>query len=39
MGFSDMNFRDSQYIRLKVLEAHISAGRLSDNLRWASRPN
>ena len=34
MSFSDTNFRVSQYIRLKVLESHISAGRLSETLRW-----
>ncbi len=34
MGFSDANFRISQFIRLKVLEKHINEGRLSDSLRW-----
>jgi nucleoside-diphosphate-sugar epimerase len=34
MSFSDTNFRASQYIRLKVLESHISAGRISETLRW-----
>jgi nucleoside-diphosphate-sugar epimerase len=36
MGFADPNFRNSSYIRLKVLEAHIAAGRLSPDLRWSA---
>jgi nucleoside-diphosphate-sugar epimerase len=32
--FSDGNFRNSQYMRLKVLEKHIGDGRLSEDLRW-----
>ena len=34
MGFDDQNFRSSQFMRLKVLERHISEGRLGDDLRW-----
>jgi nucleoside-diphosphate-sugar epimerase len=34
MGFSDRNFRNSQQIRLRVLEDHIAAGRLLPSLRW-----
>jgi nucleoside-diphosphate-sugar epimerase len=34
MRFSDGAFRNSSFMRLKVLEAHIEAGRLSDNLSW-----
>jgi nucleoside-diphosphate-sugar epimerase len=34
IGFADKNFRNSEYIRLKMLEAHISAGRLLPSLRW-----
>jgi UDP-glucose 4-epimerase len=34
MGFADPDFRNSAFIRLKVLEAHIAAGRLSADLRW-----
>lgn len=34
MNFSDANFRMSQFMRLKVLEKHISEGRLSNTLRW-----
>jgi nucleoside-diphosphate-sugar epimerase len=36
MGFADPDFRNSGYIRLKVLEAHIAAGRLTPDLRWVS---
>jgi nucleoside-diphosphate-sugar epimerase len=36
MHFSDANFRNSQFMRLKVLEAHIEAGRLTSDLRWAN---
>lgn len=35
MGFSDRDFRNSGYIRLKVLEGHINAGRLTPDLRWS----
>jgi nucleoside-diphosphate-sugar epimerase len=34
MNFDDRNFRSSQFMRLKVLERHISEGRLGDDLRW-----
>jgi nucleoside-diphosphate-sugar epimerase len=35
MGFADPDFRNSPYIRLKLLEAHINAGRLTPDLRWS----
>lgn len=34
MNFADANFRSSQFMRLKVLESHIDAGRLDDALHW-----
>jgi nucleoside-diphosphate-sugar epimerase len=34
MQFSDANFRESQLIRLKVLEQHMASNRLSTNLEW-----
>lgn len=34
MGFHDANFRSSQFMRLKVLEKHLTDGRLSDDLHW-----
>lgn len=34
MGFADKDFRNSTNMRLKVLEAHIAAGRLGPDLRW-----
>lgn len=34
MRFDDKDFRSSQFMRLKVLERHISEGRLGDDLRW-----
>jgi nucleoside-diphosphate-sugar epimerase len=34
MGFANADFRNSEHMRLKVLEAHIAAGRLSSDLRW-----
>ncbi len=34
MGFLDAEFRSSRYMRLKMLEAHRSAGRLDADLRW-----
>ena len=37
MGFADANFRASPFIRLKMLEAHRAAGRLTDDLRWTSQ--
>jgi nucleoside-diphosphate-sugar epimerase len=38
MGFANRDFRNSQYMRLKVLEAHIAAGRLLPSLRWQASP-
>jgi nucleoside-diphosphate-sugar epimerase len=35
MRFSDPDFRNSSYIRLKVLDEHIAAGRLTPDLRWS----
>lgn len=37
MHFSDANFRNSQFMRLKVLEAHIDGGRLTPDLHWTAR--
>lgn len=34
MGFVDKDFRNSAYVRLKTIERHIAAGRLSSDLRW-----
>jgi nucleoside-diphosphate-sugar epimerase len=34
MQFNDANFRESQLIRLKVLEKHMASNRLSTNLEW-----
>lgn len=34
MAFNDPDFRSSQLIRLRVLQDHIQAGRLSEDLRW-----
>lgn len=34
MGFSDKDFRNSPYMRLKTLERHMAAGRLGRDLRW-----
>jgi len=34
MGFADGKFRNSQYMRLKVLQKHIAEKRLDDNLFW-----
>jgi nucleoside-diphosphate-sugar epimerase len=36
MGFADRDFRNSPYIRLKMLEAHVAAGRLTPDLRWSA---
>jgi nucleoside-diphosphate-sugar epimerase len=36
MNFSDTNFRNSQFMRLKMLQAHIEARRLTPDLRWAN---
>lgn len=35
MSFANPDFRNSTYIRLKVLDSHIAAGRLTPDLRWA----
>ena len=35
MGFHNADFRDSNYMRIKVLTGHRDAGRLSMDLRWA----
>lgn len=37
MHFSDANFRNSQFMRLKVLEAHIDGGRLTPDLNWTAQ--
>jgi UDP-glucose 4-epimerase len=37
MGFHDAEFRSSHFMRLKILEGHIAAGRLSPGLRWLDR--
>jgi nucleoside-diphosphate-sugar epimerase len=34
MGFADPDFRNSPLIRLRVLDDHISSGRLSNTLHW-----
>jgi nucleoside-diphosphate-sugar epimerase len=34
MVFKDENFRQSRFIRLKMLESHMNEGRLDSNLRW-----
>jgi nucleoside-diphosphate-sugar epimerase len=36
MGFADPDFRNSRFIRLKTLEEHIAAGRLTPELRWSA---
>lgn len=36
MNFKDVNFRASQFMRLKVLEKHMAEVRLNENLRWVS---
>jgi UDP-glucose 4-epimerase len=35
MRFADTDFRNSQLIRLKVLERHVSGGALSEDLYWS----
>lgn len=37
MNFADQNFRQSSYIRLRMLEAHMKAGRLDADLRWSKK--
>jgi nucleoside-diphosphate-sugar epimerase len=39
IAFADREFRQSQLIRLKVLERHIEQERLDPDLRWRSRVN
>lgn len=34
MGFDNAEFRNSEFIRLKILNDHIAAGRLDDDLNW-----
>ncbi|WP_140986297.1 NAD-dependent epimerase/dehydratase family protein [Asticcacaulis tiandongensis] len=34
MNFSDTNFRQSDFMRLKVLQGHITEGRLNSALQW-----
>ncbi|MGQ4880243.1 NAD-dependent epimerase/dehydratase family protein [Billgrantia sp. LNSP4103-1] len=34
MNFTDHNFRDSQLMRLKVLQSHLEHGRLTESLEW-----
>lgn len=36
-GFADRGFRSSDLIRLRTLERHIAAGRLTPDLRWEGR--
>lgn len=36
MGFADANFRSSQFMRLKVLEAHAKSNRIDAELYWTS---
>jgi len=38
MGFADRDFRNSQMIRMRVLDRHIAGGRLLSDLRWV-RPH
>jgi nucleoside-diphosphate-sugar epimerase len=37
MGFRDPEFRNSPLVRLRTLEAHIAAGRLTGDLRWTKQ--
>ena len=37
MNFSNTKFRDSDLMRLNVLNGHISSKRLSDNLKWINQ--
>ncbi|HTV89709.1 MAG TPA: SDR family oxidoreductase [Stellaceae bacterium] len=34
IGFADADFRNSQFVRLQMLDRHIAAGRLDARLRW-----
>jgi hypothetical protein len=35
MHFKDANFRQSSFMRLKVLQEHLDRGRLTRQLRWS----
>ncbi|KAA0014331.1 SDR family oxidoreductase [Billgrantia pellis] len=37
MRFSDVKFRDSHLMRLKILQAHVEQGRLTENLEWTGK--
>ena len=37
MGFADAEFRSSPFMRLKMLQGHIEAGRLTPDLRWTEQ--
>ena len=37
MGFKDKDFRNSPLVRLRMLERHISTGRLDSDLRWIAK--
>jgi len=37
MGFADKAFRNSHFMRLKVLDSHIASGRLNERLEWVGR--
>jgi nucleoside-diphosphate-sugar epimerase len=37
MKFADANFRQSNFMRLKMLESHIQSGALNNNLEWQIR--
>jgi nucleoside-diphosphate-sugar epimerase len=34
MKFTDADFRNSKYMRLRTLEGHIDTGRIDENLKW-----
>ncbi|WP_419909997.1 hypothetical protein [Hoeflea sp.] len=37
MEFSDVNFRDSPFMRLRTLQNHISSNSLGSDLRWLGK--
>ncbi len=37
MGFADKGFRESRFMRLKVLDGHIAQGRLNERLEWVGK--
>lgn len=37
MTFTDPNFRNTHYMRLRALEDHVTEGRLDENLRWTHK--